>query len=333
MAPRAGLAFGLVLLLVGLVAWGRWQRQQQAKTPATAGQPLSHARCAECHAEVAAEWQQSFHSRAWSDANVQAAFRHFGHDRKCESCHAPEPVLLRGITEPVDVRRQDLESGVNCLSCHQTADGRGVAARRTISDAPCRPVATASLTTSQFCGACHTSDYQDWHESVYRTENRSCQDCHMPPVSSRPGGRSHVCLGGHDPATVRSGARMECRQEDDQLVVAVTNHASGHNFPGERHNRILLVQVIQRNQAGEIVLARQHVIKAIVPFRGESSADMIPPKQTYRALFPVEEPGVAEVQLLYKSFPWHSDREALVVHEASVEIRQPARAQEKGSEK
>jgi hypothetical protein len=136
------------------------------------------------------------------------------------------------------------------------------------------------------------------------------------------GGRSHLCLGGHDDALVRSGARMECRQEGDELVVRVTNHATGHNFPGERHNRMLLLQVIERTPQGEITLARQALIKGITPFRGESSAEQIRVDDTFEARFPaVEAPVEAEVKLLYKRFPWQPDREALVVHQEQVLLK------------
>lgn len=140
-------------------------------------------------------------------------------------------------------------------------------------------------------------------------------------TSMESGRRSHLYLGSRDPATVRSSATMECRQEGDQLAVAVTNHGAGHNFPGERHNRVLLIQVIQRARDGRITLSRQELIKGITPFRGERSSDQIRAGETYTARFPVVEPPVsAEVQLLYKQFPWYSDRQALVVHEAVVEL-------------
>jgi hypothetical protein len=84
---------------------------------------------------------------------------------------------------------------------------------------------------------------------------------------------------------------------------------------------VLLLQVFQRRADGEIALARQTTIKDITPFRGESSTEDIRADDTFEARFPVVDPPVtAEVQLLYKRFPWHADREALVVHEAEVKL-------------
>jgi hypothetical protein len=116
---------------------------------------------------------------------------------------------------------------------------------------------------------------------------------------------------------------MACKQVDRELVVSVHNHATGHNFPGERHNRILLLQVIQRQPDGTITLSQQRTIKAITPFRGESSAEQIRAGETFTARFPVVQPPVtADVRLLYKAFPWFADRDALVVHQQNVELEE-----------
>ncbi len=322
---RVALALSCVLAVGALVALGRWNPKQDGPAPTSRVEAQrTNQDCRQCHATVWDEWQASHHAQSWTSPQVQAAFRHFGHDRQCESCHAPEPVTARGAEALVALRAEDRASGVNCLSCHALPGTDQVAAARTVPDAPCQPVAVPLLSESRQCGACHTAIFEDWSQSRYRTDGKSCQTCHMPAIADRPGGHSHACLGGHDDDLVRSGVRMSCEQHGDELVVSVVNHATGHNFPGERHNRVLLLQLIERNAAGEIVLGRQEIIKNITPFRGESSADQIQVDQVYEARFPVVEPPVtAEVQLLYKRFPWHADREALVVHQANITLEKP----------
>lgn len=331
---RFTLAALCCLALAAIVAMGRWPVSQDrpgsdpgAGGRATASSVDSAVRrdCRACHAAVWEEWEQSYHARAWTDPNVQAAFRHFGYDRKCLSCHASEPVLAIGLAPPV-LREANLDSGVDCLTCHALPDRSGVAARRTLPEAPCRPIAQPLLTASEHCSTCHVAIYKDWHASRYRQAGQSCQDCHMPPVASRQGGRSHLCLGGHDPPTVRGGAKMTCQVQGQELVVVVVNHATGHNFPGERHNRTLFVQVIQRRDH-QITLARQELIKGITPFRGESSAEKLQVDQVFEVRFPVVDPPViAEVQLLYKPFPWYPDRDALIVHSQELLIDTDAAA-------
>jgi hypothetical protein len=320
---RISLPAALLLGVGALAAWD-WRAWVGDPPEFAAAAGFSHADCRRCHEGVFQEWEQSYHARAFTDDNVQAAFRHFGFDRQCQSCHAPVPVLVAGPIAAPELRTADTASGVNCLSCHAAAQGRHVAARRTIADAPCRPLATPELTDGRSCGACHTAIHKDWRESRYFAEGRSCQSCHMPPAKGRPGGVSHVCLGGHDVPFIRSGAMMDCRQEGAELVVTVTNHATGHNFPGERHNRSLLVEAVTRDADGQITLARQQLIKGVTPFRGESSAERIRAGDLFVARFPVVALSVAaKVRLLYKPFPWQSDREAVVVHEADVSLQGP----------
>ncbi len=321
---RVILIVACCLGLAGLVVLGRFWPRNDGPPPSAEGprSNVAHGDCRSCHAAVWQEWETSYHAQAWASDDVQAAFRHFGHDRQCESCHAPQSILQRGLAEPVALRAEDRESGVNCLSCHALPDGR-VAARRTLADAPCRPVATPELTGSRLCAPCHVAIHKDWQASHYGAEGKTCQDCHMPAVAERSGGRSHVCLGSHDAPTVRSGARLTCRQAGRELVVEVENHATGHNFPGERHNRILLLQVIERKPDGTITWAEQKTIKEITPFRGESSAERIRVGETFEARFRIIEPPVtAEVQLLYKAFPWLPDRAALIVQQALVDLRE-----------
>jgi hypothetical protein len=323
MLAKARFACGLLccLALVLLVALGRTSRPRSAPIVSSAS-TSDRGDCRACHAAVWNEWEASYHSKAWSDDQVQAAFQHFGFDRKCQSCHAPAGGLAE-LGEAIAVREEHPETGVTCLNCHGLPDGT-VAASRTIDGAACRPRKSALLGSSRACGGCHEAIYKDWQESRYRIAGKSCQACHMPAVASRPDGRSHICLGSHDDALVRSGAKLECRQDGHELIVSVTNHATGHNFPGERHNRVLLVQVIERTEQGEITLAEQSLIKGITPFRGESSREQIRVDQTFEARFRVVDSSAnADVQLLYKPFPWYPDDKALVVHRLKLELRSP----------
>lgn len=321
MLAKARIAAAVVCLaafalLIAVVQMPKTETVPRAATPSS----TDASDCRRCHEQVWREWQASYHSRAFSDDRVQAAFQHFGFDRRCQSCHAPVRQVVMDVNATIELRESDHASGVDCLSCHARADG-GVAAARSVADAPCRPRETAGFATSQACGACHQAIYKDWAESRYRTEGKECQTCHMSAVADRKNGRGHTCLGGHDSALVRSAVKMQCRREGEELIVTATNHATGHNFPGERHNRILFFEVIERDASGEITLARQALIKGITPFRGESSAEKLRVDQTHETRFPIVKPAaVAEVRLLYKLFPWYPDRDALVVAREEVKL-------------
>ena len=309
------------LCCIGLLVW----LGQTASNPSpevaggSAGGTMTNQDCARCHQDTWRQWSGSAHAASWTSPEVQAAFQHFGHDRKCESCHAPEPVVMVKSTEDVRLRQSDRDSGVNCLTCH-ALPGNRVAAARTIDDAPCRPLAESGLSASRMCGTCHTAIFDDWQASRYESSGKTCVACHMPKAAE--GAESqHACPGSSDETLIRSGARMSCRKEDDQLVVEVTNHATGHNYPGERHHRVLSLEVLMHGNDDQIVLARREVIKDITPFRGESSSEQIAIDETYRAKFLIAPTATrAEIQLMYKRFPWQPDWKALIVHRQVMDL-------------
>ena len=64
------------------------------------------------------------------------------------------------------------------------------------------------------------------------------------------------------------------------------------------------------------------MIKNITPFRGESSTEEIRAGNSVEVRFPVVEGAeTGEVRLLYKRFPWITDREALIVHRQEVSFK------------
>lgn len=316
---RAGLALLLGVPILALAMLPLWR--PPAPTSVASVQRLNNAQCQTCHQAVWDEWTQSRHSQTWVSPTVQAAFAHFGHDRQCESCHAPEPVFVAGLTAPIQLRSEHRDSGIDCLTCHLRADGK-IAALQTRTDVPCLPVLTTELSNSEQCGGCHRAIFDDWQVSRYAREQITCQACHMrernepgthPDALSK---RTHLCLGGHDDDLVRSGVRVSYERSDQELTVQVTNHATGHNFPGERHNRMLLLELMVRTADGEVLQTEQRIIKGITPFRGESSSEQIRADQTHRSVFALPpEANSVHVQLLYKRFPWMATRDALVVSE------------------
>lgn len=305
---RVFLALAAVTALVGLLLAGRAGRAPRSATSTR----LTNQDCRRCHLQAWNEWSHSRHAQAWTSDFVQASFRHFGFDRKCESCHAPEPVLARGVLVDPVLRPADRESGVDCISCHALADGR-VAAARDLPQAPCRPRREPLLAESQTCGICHVAIFQDWQNTRYPALGNSCQSCHMRTDSGKI---THACTGSRDAALLRSGAKLHALLEGSQIKVAVTNHGTGHNYPGERHHRLLELEVMQYDASGALVAGQQVQIKGITPFRGESSAERIRSGQTCRYQFKLEpDATLARVRLLYKLFPWLPDRQALIVHQ------------------
>ena len=81
--------------------------------------------CATCHADIAAQWQQSIHAQAAAEqayqtnVNLLATKKSMAATRYCEGCHAPVALLTGQLTEGgrLDTHGH-MHEGVNCQTCH-----------------------------------------------------------------------------------------------------------------------------------------------------------------------------------------------------------------------
>lgn len=186
-----------------------WARPLVPDIPAFEGTTgNAAARCADCHAEVAAEWSASTHAHAWVDPQFQAELHK---DPEvgwiCLNCHTPlaaqqpERVAyagsvrgaVRSINPTFDPTLRD--EGITCLSCHYRPNG--IAAVHADVVAPHPTVFAPELREAQTCTRCHEAQAQveatlvcafstgtEWEEAA---PGRTCPDCHMPRVT-----RSHA---------------------------------------------------------------------------------------------------------------------------------------------
>jgi len=213
---------------------------------------------------VTAEWAESLHARAWTNANVRAAtddFRKAG----CRACHSPLPVLAESLDQAPDYRDFNQADGVSCLACHGLEDG--VAAARTLSTAPCRPRAEPRLASVDLCYPCHQPTHQafdEYRRSRAAAQGKRCTDCHMP-LRADGSGRSHGAHGGFDRDFVRTALDWQCALEAREVVLRLTNR-TGHRFPGEISSRSLLVRVRFPGHEDVTELLRR-------PHKGEERAD------------------------------------------------------------
>lgn len=205
--------------------------------------------CGKCHQAVYDEWKQTLHAGAWVDRIYRMSA---GNPPKmeCRACHSMEPILAREISveysyRPI-FRDYNHDDGVGCAACHLRADGT-VAARRTVPDAPCKPVRDDRITTPEYCGACHNPShdaYFEWKSSAYAKAGVTCSDCHSRPVlrDGKRVGFSHSFPGGNDPDQVRKALRIETKLDGREVVMTLEN-LTGHKFPGEVPSRIFLVEI------------------------------------------------------------------------------------------
>jgi nitrate/TMAO reductase-like tetraheme cytochrome c subunit len=288
----------------------------------------SSRQCMECHAEVFAEWESSWHAKSWVDPDVRALSNDFA-NTDCIDCHAPRPIFESGIGKRVLPRAARRSEGVDCIACHLLPEG-GVAGTMDSSSAACRPVAKRELASPDFCGVCHNQHLtvEQWRASDYADQGISCVDCHMPLRDGDPNrGRDHRCLGGHDIDLVRSAVDFRARREGSALVVEVENIGAGHSFPTDERSRASDVFWRPRAAPGETPEPWRHLYRFRSPYRHEVDLEdtWLPAHATWTGR--VEDPGAGplEVAIYYKLTPYwlnpeqpDPDSEAQLMHRVEV---------------
>lgn len=263
--------------------------------------------CKSCHAGIDAEWRASTHAAAATNERFLASMEVSGNPKDCLPCHAPQPVLRTGLANPVLVRSKETESGVTCAACHEMT--RAVAASREAPFGPCNPLATNQLTSDALCGVCHRSIYIDTQQARSTGSSRRCVDCHMRTADTTDAD-SRVTHRISNAPIGRMVAMRAARH--DGIRVEVTNSNPAHLFPGERHNRVLMLRCEALSAAGAVVRTSYHTIRAPMPFGlGRKQLD-IAAGGTYVHTFPAQ-PDSVRISLVYKAVPWilHSDAEIL----------------------
>jgi len=258
-------AFTLLGLLAAFVAYVFWDSGRGAGTSQISGSPSqinsfafkSHTECRECHPQYYEEWQRSFHAQAWTDPWVKQSWACYA-DQDCKNCHAPMPVMLNGRKPTLAPRTDDLESGVNCLTCHMSPQGVMAPEERQITMAKsCAPVKNDLIATDAMCWECHPNQYDDWRGTSFYKKGQGCKSCHMdqmdrPLVPNGPTRKTrvHFWKGAHTFTFIKTAYDFKFVPTPKGLEVTLMNTKSGHFFPAERHNRALWVEVFFYDDKG-----------------------------------------------------------------------------------
>ena len=299
----------LAVAVLGLAAWLLVTLFSEPAPEATAARSFHSSRqCAECHAEVFAEWEASAHANAWANEDVRALSNDFA-NTDCIDCHAPRPVFETGIGGRVLPRASRRSEGVDCIACHLLPEG-GVAGTIDDRSAACRPVARIELTRAEFCAGCHNQHgtVDQWRETSYADEGTSCVDCHMPLRGGDPnGGRSHGFPGGHDIDTVRSAVTLSGERAGEGWRVTVTNVAGGHHFPTDERSR---ASDVFWRPAGDEDAPWRFLYRFRDPYRYEVDLESTLLPHGEARVLPLEHAdarGAVEVALFYMRSPYFHD--------------------------
>jgi cytochrome c554/c'-like protein len=291
--------------------------------PIDAGTPdkLRAAACVGCHPAVHADWAQSRHGLAWTNAIFQREYR----DRPldwCVHCHAP---LVEQFAEVKRGGGSLADEGVNCAVCH-ILQGR-VLARNRSSASPHDTDARPDFGGPGYCAGCHQFTFpviepdptgkgpgrvtgytahpmQDTVNQHARGPHadKECLSCHQ----SERGG--HRFPGGHDAEMIGGAIQMTACRDGATLVVSLANVRAGHNVPtGDLHRHLVLRawRASAPEKLREITLGRRF---APAPDGGKRTVSdtTIRPGETRRLRLPVAgsakssaEPISLELRLVY----------------------------------
>ncbi|MBI5434677.1 MAG: hypothetical protein HZA52_17730 [Planctomycetes bacterium] len=316
------------LAVVGLSAWLLLAVFRPPPPPAPPRTFTSSSECRNCHAGAYAEWQDSWHSRAWVDADVRTLSNDFA-NTDCIDCHAPRPVFETGIGQRVLPRETRRVEGVDCIACHLRPDDR-IAGTIDAPSAACRPVATRELANVDFCAPCHNqhNTVDQWRASKYAEPGpgyQDCLSCHMPYRDGDPSkGRDHRMHGGHALELVKRAVELRAKRVDGNAVVEVENVGAGHNFPTDERSR---ASDLFWRPRGETTWRPLYRFRN--PYRFEvdlPNTELAAHATLAREIDDPAAAGAIEIALFYKFSPYWTDptapdpeREAVLVHRVELE--------------
>jgi hypothetical protein len=313
--------------LAALAAWLVFAVFRPPPPPAPPRSFTSSQDCKSCHETVFAEWQSSWHARAWTDPEVRTLSNDFA-NTDCIDCHAPRPVFETGVGKRVLPRETRRSEGVDCIACHLLPDDR-IAGTIDAPAAACRPVATRDLANVELCAPCHNqhNTVDQWRASKYAQPGPGYQDClacHMPYRDGDPSkGRDHTMHGGHDVELVRRAVVLRATRTDGKVTVEVENVGAGHNYPTDERSR---ASDLFWRPKGEPTWRHLHRFRNPYRFEVDLPNTELPAGATLAKT--IDDPaaaGAIEVALFYKLSPYWKDpnapdpeHEAFLVHRAEL---------------
>lgn len=161
--------------------------------------------CVTCHEEQYEEWNDTAHSKAYSDPEFQAAWDENGNPDDCLQCHTT------GFDESTGEYSYE---GVTCEACH------GAGFTMQVDKSP------------ELCGSCHTGEYgrdkyEEYTEGIHAGSGVTCASCHAYEGSHTFEVESGACATCHTDEDIHSrnmigefqGKALEAEDAASQLEV------------------------------------------------------------------------------------------------------------------
>lgn len=285
--------------------------------------------CKRCHPAIWREWERSMHAKAWEDPIYQeAASQVADREKKCDPCHAPEPILITGIGKMPKLRAEDRKYGVSCIVCHIDVHGAMHGPHESAN-----PMYHANVTSeahakpTELCATCHGQPSVPEHNQVDSFKNSpaaekglNCASCHMPAVKRRLSAHSyetvtirrHTWAGSRSVSKLKSAANLKIARAAGNATIRLTNKA-GHLLPGEALRAIILdVEIFDPNG---VVTRHEQVFISEASEKPENSR--IRPGETREFTYTLGDVEKIEAKLRYRLIPTTPETEWITMAEAS----------------
>ncbi len=285
--------------------------------------------CKRCHPAIWREWERSMHAKAWEDPIYQeAASQVEDREKKCDPCHAPEPILITGIGKMPKLRAGDRKYGVSCIVCHIDAHGAMHGPHESTN-----PMYHANVTSeahakpTELCATCHGQPSVPEHNQVASFNNSpaaekglNCATCHMPAVKrslsvhsyETVSVRRHTWIGSRSVSKLKSAANLKIVRAEGKATVRLTNKA-GHLLPGGVLRTIILdVKISDANGA-----VNRYEQAFISDTSEKPETNRISPGETREFVYTLSDTEKIEVKLHYRLTPTTPKTEWITMAEAS----------------
>ena len=285
--------------------------------------------CKRCHPAIWREWERSMHAKAWEDPIYQeAASQVEDREKKCDPCHAPEPILITGIGKMPKLRAEDRKHGVSCIVCHIDAHGAMHGPHKSKN-----PMYHANVTSeahakpTELCATCHGQPSVPEHNQVDSFKNSpaaekglNCASCHMPAVKRTLSVhtyetvtvRRHTWAGSRSVSKLKSAVNLKIVRAAGTATLRVTNKA-GHLLPGDALRAIILdVRIF--DGSGAMSRDEQVLISAS---SSEPETSRLLPGETRDFVYTLNDTEQIEAKLRYRLIPTTPETEWITMAEAS----------------
>ena len=285
--------------------------------------------CKRCHPAIWREWETSMHAKAWEDPIYQeAASQVADREKKCDPCHASEPILITGIGKMPKLRATDRKYGVSCIVCHIDAHGAMHGPHKSNN-----PMYHANVTSeahakaTELCATCHGqpsvpehNQVASFRDSPAAEKGLNCATCHMPAVKRQlsvhtyetVSVRRHTWKGSRSVSKLKSAVNLKIVRAEGEATVLLTNKA-GHLLPGEALRAVILDAKI--SDANGTVGRHEQIFISAASDKPETSR--ILPGETRQVVYTLSDTEKIAVKLRYRLTPTTPETEWVTMAEAS----------------